>query len=131
VSITLLTEVSGPEFQLMHCPSRTLSPAVNENEGTLLARGTAGGSSMGFTTSEEEEESLRDIWRGERWERILPPPCAGVCLVSVFGEYVRIQRVEAFVSSNCICFHFQTVGSAIPILECHHRPILKSNCVMH
>ena len=105
---------------------------MNENEGPLLARGTAGGSSMGFTTSEEEEESLRDIWRGERWERILPPPCAGVCLVSVFGEYVRIQRVEAFVSSNCIiCFHFQRVGSANPILECHHRPILKSNCVMH
>ena len=52
--------------------------------------------------------------------------------MSVFGEYVRIQRVEAFVSSNCIiCFHFQTVGSANPILECHHRPILKSNCVMH
>ena len=61
MSITLLTEVSGPEFQLMHCPSRTLSPAVNENEGTLLARGTAGGSSMGFTTSEEEEESLRHL----------------------------------------------------------------------
>lgn len=99
VSITLLTE-SGPEFQLMHCSSRTLSPAVKENEGTLLARGTAGGSSMGFTTSEEEEESLREIWRGERWERILPPPCAGVCLVSVFGEWVRIQRVEAFVSST-------------------------------
>ena len=52
--------------------SHTLSCAVNKKEGTLLLRGTAGGSSMGFTS---DEESLRETWRGERWERILPPPC--------------------------------------------------------
>ena len=45
---------------------------MNKKEGTLLARGTAGGSSIGFTS---DEESLRETWRGERWERILPPPC--------------------------------------------------------
>ena len=50
----------------------TLSSAVNKKEGTLLTRGTAGGSSMGFTSN---EESLRETWRGERYERILPPPC--------------------------------------------------------
>lgn len=50
----------------------TLSSAVNKKEGTLLTRGTAGGSSMGFTSN---EESLRETWRGERCERILPPPC--------------------------------------------------------
>lgn len=130
MSVTLLTKVSGPEFQLMHCPSPTLSPAVNENEGTLLARGTAGGSSMGFTTSEEEEESLREIWRGERWERILPPPCVGVCLVSVFGMCENTESGSC-CEFNCMCFHCQTVGSANPILECHHMPILNSNCVMH